>query len=112
MPGTASEHTVNKKEERLHRLHALYEEADAPCLYQRVADAIEEGIKQGVFRPGDALPTQRALATEIGVTTGTATHGYACHLYTPRSVKETGRRPPGLPRPVRPRLPGHGAARR
>lgn len=77
MPGTASEHTVNKKEERLHRLHALYEEADAPCLYQRVADAIEEGIKQGVFRPGDALPTQRALATEIGVTTGTATHGYA-----------------------------------
>lgn len=71
------EHTVNTKEHSLHMLHELYKQADAPCLYQRVTFAIEEGIKQGLFKPGDALPTQRAMAAEIGITTATATHGYA-----------------------------------
>ena len=64
-------------DERLRRLRELYEESGAPCRYQRVAEALEVSIRQGVFRPGDALPTQRALAARLNVTTGTATHGYA-----------------------------------
>lgn len=55
---------------------ALYEEADAPCRYQRIAAALEAGIRGGILKPGDALPTQRALATELGLTVGTVTHGY------------------------------------
>lgn len=65
------------QEEKMRRLHTLYDEADAPCRYQRVAAALEEAIREGLFKPGDALPTQRALAAELKVTTGTATHGYA-----------------------------------
>lgn len=64
-------------DERLNRLRQLYESSDAPCRYQKVAAALEEGIRQGTFLPGDALPTQRALASLLGITTGTATHGYA-----------------------------------
>lgn len=62
---------------RLQKLRRLYEESDAPCRYQRVAGALEACIREGTFRPGDALPTQRALASHLGITTGTATHGYA-----------------------------------
>ena len=55
----------------------LYEEADAPCRYQRVSKALEAAIRQGLCLPGEALPTQRALAEALGLTTGTVTHGYA-----------------------------------
>ncbi len=55
----------------------LYEEADMPCRYQRVAAALEAGIAQGLFLPEEALPTQRALADALGLTLGTVTHGYA-----------------------------------
>ena len=49
----------------MRRLRTLYDEADAPCRYQRVAAALEEAIREGLFKPGDALPTQRALAAEL-----------------------------------------------
>ena len=55
----------------------LYEEADAPCRYQRVSKALEAAIRQGLCLPGEALPTQRALAEALRLTTGTVTHGYA-----------------------------------
>ena len=55
----------------------LYEEADAPCRYQRVSKALESAIRQGLCLPGEALPTQRALAEALGLTIGTVTHGYA-----------------------------------
>lgn len=55
----------------------FYQEADAPCRYQRVAAALERGIREGFFLPGSALPTQRALAEALNVTLGTVTHGYA-----------------------------------
>ena len=72
-----TENIMDSRKDGARDLRALYEEADAPCRYQRVAAALEEGIRRGLFRPGDALPTQRALAAALGVTTGTATHGYA-----------------------------------
>ena len=68
---------MNEKKERLTTLKRLYEEADAPCRYQRVAASLEEAIRQKLFCPGDMLPTQRALASALGITAGTATHGYA-----------------------------------
>ena len=74
---TASKDPMNANDDRLRRLRELYEHSGAPCRYQRVAEALEESIRQGTFRPGDALPTQRALAAWLNVTTGTATHGYA-----------------------------------
>ena len=55
----------------------LYEEADAPCRYQRVSRALESAIQRGLCLPGEALPTQRALADALGLTLGTVTHGYA-----------------------------------
>ena len=58
-------------------LARLYEEADAPCRYQRVSRALESAIQQGLCLPGEALPTQRALADALGLTLGTVTHGYA-----------------------------------
>ena len=58
-------------------LARFYEEADAPCRYQRVGRALESAIRQGLCLPGEALPTQRALAEALGLTIGTVTHGYA-----------------------------------
>ena len=58
-------------------LARLYQEADAPCRYQRVSKALESAIRQGLCLPGEALPTQRALAEALGLTIGTVTHGYA-----------------------------------
>ena len=55
----------------------FYQEADEPCRYQRVAAAVERGIREGLFLPGTALPTQRALAEALELTLGTVTHGYA-----------------------------------
>jgi len=55
----------------------FYQESDAPCRYQRVAAAIERGIREGLFLPGAALPTQRTLAEALKLTLGTITHGYA-----------------------------------
>ena len=55
----------------------FYQEADEPCLYQRVAAAVERGIREELFLPGTALPTQRALADALKLTLGTVTHGYA-----------------------------------
>lgn len=55
----------------------LYEEADLPCRYQRVAAAVQAAIDQGLYLPEEALPTQRELAEALGLTLGTVTHGYA-----------------------------------
>lgn len=45
-------------------------------LYIRLAEQIEEGIAEGLLRPGMKLPPQRNLAYDVGVTIGTVTRAY------------------------------------
>jgi GntR family transcriptional regulator len=35
-------------------------------IYLAVADRIEQAIRSGFFQPGDALPTQRSIADDLG----------------------------------------------
>jgi DNA-binding transcriptional MocR family regulator len=46
-------------------------------LAQRLADAIAADVEVGTLMPGHQLPTQRALARQLGVTPGTVNRGYA-----------------------------------
>jgi DNA-binding transcriptional MocR family regulator len=45
-------------------------------LFKAVAEAIAGAIADGRLKPGDRLPTHRALAHEIGVTVSTVTEAY------------------------------------
>ncbi|MCL6417724.1 PLP-dependent aminotransferase family protein [Aestuariirhabdus sp. Z084] len=44
--------------------------------YIALADSIAQAIERGDLKPGDKLPTHRALADAMGVTIGTITRGY------------------------------------
>jgi len=46
-------------------------------VYREIADAIAREIKSGRLKPGQRLPTQRELATQLGVTLTTVTRAYA-----------------------------------
>lgn len=50
--------------------------AEGP-IYLAIADAIGAAIQAGQFRPGDRLPTHRALAEALGVDLTTVTRAYA-----------------------------------
>ncbi|MCB1759087.1 MAG: PLP-dependent aminotransferase family protein [Gammaproteobacteria bacterium] len=45
--------------------------------YKGIAEAISRDIQQGRLNPDQKLPTHRALADALGVTTGTVTRAYA-----------------------------------
>jgi len=45
-------------------------------LYLQLVRAVEEGIRKGRFRPGQALPGTRALADQLGVNRNTAIAAY------------------------------------
>lgn len=45
-------------------------------LFKAVAEAIAAAIAEGRLRPGDRLPTHRALAYDLGVTISTVTEAY------------------------------------
>lgn len=49
----------------------------AGARYQAIADAIAGDVRAGRLKPGDRLPTHRALAWRLGVTVGTVTRAYA-----------------------------------
>ncbi|MBV8167463.1 MAG: PLP-dependent aminotransferase family protein [Alphaproteobacteria bacterium] len=49
---------------------------DGP-IYQVIADALAEAIAGGILRPGDRLPTHRALAEAVDVDLTTVTRAYA-----------------------------------
>ncbi|WP_461538171.1 aminotransferase-like domain-containing protein [Spongorhabdus nitratireducens] len=46
-------------------------------IYRQLADHFGQLVQQGVLKPGDKLPTHRALADELQVTVGTVTRSYA-----------------------------------
>jgi len=45
-------------------------------IYQAIADQIGREIEAGRMKPGSRLPTQRALAKQLGVTLTTVTRAY------------------------------------
>jgi len=44
--------------------------------YLAIAEAIDDAIAKGEFRPGDRLPTHRALARRLGLPVGTVSRAY------------------------------------
>lgn len=45
-------------------------------VYAQIARQIREAVSAGRLRPGDALPTVRALASDLGVNLNTVARGY------------------------------------
>jgi DNA-binding transcriptional MocR family regulator len=74
--------------------------------YRAIADAIRAAILEGELRPGDKLPTHRALASQMGVTAGTVSRAYAVAaewgLVTARVGAGTVVCAPAAPEPVTP----------
>ena len=54
----------------------VWSSTQARGVTRRIADDLREQITQGVYAPGDALPSTRALAEELGVSRGTVTSAY------------------------------------
>ncbi len=81
-------------------------------LYDRLAHELGSRIEQGLFRPGDRLPSVRALSQEHGVSLSTVQQAY--HLLEDRGLAEA--RPKSgyfvPPRRERPALPAVGQAPR
>ena len=45
--------------------------------FQQIAEQLREFVERGQLRPGDALPTVRQLATDLGVAPNTVARAYA-----------------------------------
>lgn len=56
-------------------------------LYDRIADAVCEAVAEGRFAPGDKLPTETALATELKINRLTVSRAYE-HLRTRGVVRQ------------------------
>ena len=54
---------------------AIDDSSDIP-IYQQLRNQIVLGISDGRLKPGEQLPTVRALATEIGVNVMTVNRAY------------------------------------
>ncbi len=54
---------------------AINEYSDTP-IYTQIRDQIIMGISDGELKPGDQLPTVRALALEIGINSMTVSKAY------------------------------------
>jgi DNA-binding transcriptional MocR family regulator len=52
-------------------------EPEAEPKYQALVDALHADIEAGVLPPGTRLPTQRELATRLGIAIGTVSRAYA-----------------------------------
>ena len=83
--------------------------------YRAIADAIRVAIAEGELRPGDRLPTHRALASQMGVTAGTVSRAYAVAaewgLVTARVGAGTVVCAPAAPEPVTPWVIGMTSGR-
>jgi DNA-binding transcriptional MocR family regulator len=51
-------------------------EGDGATFYERIANAIERDIRDGILRNGTRLPPQRRLANQLGLSVGTITKAY------------------------------------
>ena len=60
--------------------------------YRVVAETIERAIMEGRYRPGDRLPTESALAAELGVNRSTAREGLRLLEQTGLVERRSGRR--------------------
>ena len=58
---------------------------------ERLAETIAKDVASGRLAPGDPLPTQRALARQLGITTGTVNRSYAIAQRSGLLVSEVGR---------------------
>ena len=77
------------------KLLQLYErqqlENSGKAKYLCLADAIADGIEEGILLPGESLPTHRELAETLGVTVGTVSRGYARAAQQEAIIGVTGR---------------------
>ena len=48
----------------------------APPRYEQIANALSQAIRSGQLKPGDRLPTVRALASDLGVSLTTVTAAF------------------------------------
>ena len=55
-------------------LRLNYQSGEA--IYRQIVEQTRDAIDAGVYRPGEALPSQRALATEIRVNPNTIQKAY------------------------------------
>ncbi len=56
-------------------------------VYRRVAEAIKQAIRDGLYQPGDQLPTVRSVAAELLLNPNTVARAY--HLLEQEGVIET-----------------------
>ncbi len=52
------------------------QDSDLPT-YKAIAESVKAAIDSGLLKPGDKLPTHRALADTLNLAIGTITRGYA-----------------------------------
>ena len=69
----------------------IHRESDVP-IHEQVAAQIVLSIGSGVLRPGDPLPSVRALARRLGVHRNTITQAYRDHVLDKLVVKHRGSR--------------------
>ena len=50
--------------------------------YLQIADQVARAVRQGTLKPGDQVPPQRWLASQLGVDLTTVTRAYAAVSYT------------------------------
>ncbi len=83
--------------------------------YRAIADAIRRAILEGELRPGERLPTHRALARQLAVTAGTVSRAYSVAaewgLVTARVGAGTVVCAPADPKPITPWVIGATALR-
>ncbi|MCP1757291.1 PLP-dependent aminotransferase family protein [Bradyrhizobium elkanii] len=61
---------------KLQKFQPLDPAAAAP-LYQQIYDRVRDAITNGVLKPGDRIPSARALANELGLARGTIEAAYS-----------------------------------
>ena len=68
-------------------MHILIDESDPRPIYRQVADEIRRLIAAGALAEGEALPSVRQVAVDLGVNLNTIASAYReLHWYWPESL--------------------------